>query len=214
MGRPRHASVAAVGASPAARPSPAQQSDFFVNNAARSSQSLSLAPHFRALVALGGNLGDVRSRLRSGVEAMANLPGTHLEGASSLYRTRPVDAAGPDFINAVVALDTALAPHELMRALLRIELEHDRSRPHVNAPRTLDLDLLHHGGAVLGTPVLTLPHPRQHGRAFVMLPLAELIGQLPARLDHQQPDLLSAQRRGELAAQQGIEVISGQNWLD
>lgn len=185
-----------------------------MKNALQSSQALSLAPRFRTFVALGGNLGDVRARLRSGVIAMAGLPGTCVEGASSLYRTRPVDAQGPDFINAVVALETALAPHELMRALLRIELEHDRSRPHLNAPRTLDLDLLHHGVAVLSTPVLTLPHPRQHGRAFVMLPLAELSGRLPAHFGGPQPDLLSAQRRVELAAQQGIELISDPSWLD
>lgn len=177
-------------------------------------QGLSLAPRFRALVALGGNLGDVRSRLRASVAALAGLPGTRLEGASSLYRTQPVDAGGPDFLNAVVALDTALAPQELMRALLRIELEHDRERPHVNAPRTLDLDLLHHGGAILLTPTLTLPHPRQLGRAFVMTPLAELVAQLPARADSPQPNLLSEGKRAELAAEQGIEAISGPNWLD
>lgn len=178
------------------------------------SDGLSLAPRFRAFVALGGNLGDLLARLRAAVKDVSALPGTHLEGASSLYRTRPVDAGGPDFLNAVVALDTALAPQELMRALLRIELEHDRERPHVNAPRTLDLDLLHHGGAVLLTPTLTLPHPRQLGRAFVMTPLAELAAQLPARADSPPPDLLNAAKRAELAAEQGIEAISSPNWLD
>lgn len=175
---------------------------------------LSLAPRFRAHVALGGNLGDVRARLQAAVAALAALPGTRLEGASSLYRTRPVDAGGPDFLNAVVALDTVLAPQELMRALLRIELDNERERPHVNAPRTLDLDLLHHGGAILQTPTLTLPHPRQRGRAFVMTPLAELVKQLPTRADSPQPDLLSAEKRAQLAAEQGIETICGPNWLD
>lgn len=175
---------------------------------------LSLAPRFRAFVALGGNLGEVRVRLQAAVAALGGLPGTRVEGASSLYRTRPVDAGGPDFLNAVVALDTALAPQELLRALLRIELDHDRERPHVNAPRTLDLDLLHHGGAILRTPTLTLPHPRQHGRAFVMTPLAELVAHLPARSDSPQPDVLSAEKRTQLAAEQGIEAISGPNWLD
>lgn len=175
---------------------------------------LSLAPRFRAFVALGGNLGDVRPRLQAAVAALSALPGTRLEGASSLYRTRPVDAGGPDFLNAVVALETVLAPHELMRTLLRIELEHDRERPHLNAPRTLDLDLLHHGGACLTTPFLTLPHPRQQGRAFVMTPLAELSMQLPARADSPWPDLLSEEKRTALAAEQGIEAISGPNWLD
>lgn len=176
--------------------------------------ALSLAPRFRAYVALGGNLGEVKARLRAAVVALASLPGTRLEGASSLYRTRPVDAGGPDFLNAVVALDTALAPQELMRALLSIEADNERERPHVNAPRTLDLDLLHHGGAVLRTPTLTLPHPRQLGRAFVMTPLAELAEHLPPRADSPNPELLSPQKRAQLAAEQGIETISGPNWLD
>lgn len=177
-------------------------------------EGLSLAPRFRAFVALGGNLGDVRSRLKSAVAALAQLPGTSLEAASSLYRTRPVDAAGPDFLNAVVALDTALGPQELMRALLRTELEHDRERPHPNAPRTLDLDLLHQGAAVLDTPTLILPHPRQLGRAFVMTPLAELTAKLPVRSESPTPELLDAEKRAQLAAEQGIETISGPNWLD
>jgi 2-amino-4-hydroxy-6-hydroxymethyldihydropteridine diphosphokinase len=175
---------------------------------------LSLAPRFRAFVALGGNLGDVRARLRGAVAALIDLPGTGLEGCSSLYRTRPVDAGGPDFLNAVVALDTVLAPQELMRALLRIELDNDRERPHVNAPRTLDLDLLHHGGAILQTPTLTLPHPRQQGRAFVMTPLAELVAHLPERAESPKPDALSEEKRARLADEQGIELISGPNWLD
>ena len=175
---------------------------------------LSLAPRFRAFVALGGNLGEVRTRLQAAVADLSALPGTRLEGASSLYRTRPVDAGGPDFLNAVVALETVLAPQELMRALLRIELAHDRERPHLNAPRTLDLDLLHHGGAILSTPSLTLPHPRQQGRAFVMTPLAELATQLPARADSPRPELLSEEKRAALATEQGIEAIFGPNWLE
>lgn len=177
------------------------------------SQALSLAPRFRAYVALGGNLGDARACLRAAVKALAALPATRLEGGSSLYRTRPVDAAGPDFLNAVVAIDTPLAPHELLGALLRIELEQGRERPHVNAPRTLDLDLLHHGGAMLSSDALTLPHPRQAGRAFVLVPLAELSGQLPARSDSPLPPLPDVEIRAELAAAQGIETISGPEWL-
>jgi len=175
---------------------------------------LSLAPRFRAFVALGGNLGEVQARLRAAVRALGQLPGTRVEGASSLYRTRPVDAVGPDFLNAVVALDTVLAPQELLRALLRIELEHDRERPHVNAPRTLDLDLLHHGGAVLDTPTLVLPHPRQGERAFVQTPLAEVLDSLPTRAESPTPELQPAEKRARLAAEQGIEAISGPNWLD
>jgi 2-amino-4-hydroxy-6-hydroxymethyldihydropteridine diphosphokinase len=175
--------------------------------------AFSLAPRFRAFVALGGNLGEVQARLQAAVSALCSLPGTRLEGTSSLYRTRPVDAGGPDFLNAVVSLDTVLAPHELLRSLLRIELDHDRERPHVNAPRTLDLDLLHHGGAALQTPTLTLPHPRQLVRAFVMVPLAELVACLPARADSPEPEVLNAEKRARLASEQGIEAISGPDWL-
>lgn len=182
-------------------------------DARASADAWARAPRFRAFVALGGNLGEVHARLQAAVKALCNLPGTRLEGASSLYRTRPVDAGGPDFLNAVVALDTMLAPHELLRALLRVELDHDRERPHVNAPRTLDLDLLHHGGAVLLTPSLTLPHPRQLDRAFVMVPLAELVARLPARADSPEPDVLDGEKRARLASEQGIEAISGPNWL-
>lgn len=177
-------------------------------------QALSLAPRFRAWVALGGNVGEVQARLRSAVTSLGELPGTCVERVSSLYRTRPVDAGGPDFLNAVVALDTALAPEELMRALLRTELAHDRERPHVNAPRTLDLDLLHHGGATRSTSTLTLPHPRQHSRAFVMVPLAELVAALPPRADSPTPDVLSPEKRAQLGDEQGIERICGPNWLD
>lgn len=177
-------------------------------------QALSLAPRFRAFVALGGNLGDARACLRAAVGALAALPATRLEGVSSLYRTRPVDAVGPDFLNAVAALDTTLAPHELLGALLRIELAQGRERPHVNAPRTLDLDLLHHGGATIASPTLSLPHPRQWSRAFVMVPMAELLGRLPVRSDSPAPDVLSAETRAELAASQGIETIFGPEWLE
>jgi len=85
-----------------------------------------------------------------------------------------VDAGGPDFINAVVALDTGLAPLELLAELQALELAAGRERPYRNAPRTLDLDLLIHGDAALDTPVLTLPHPRMSQRAFVLVPLAEI----------------------------------------
>jgi 2-amino-4-hydroxy-6-hydroxymethyldihydropteridine diphosphokinase len=85
-----------------------------------------------------------------------------------------VDAAGPDFFNAVAALDTLLAPCELLAALQAIEQRFGRERPYRNAPRTLDLDLLLHGDVQLDSPTLTLPHPRLHQRAFVLLPLLEI----------------------------------------
>lgn len=108
------------------------------------------------------------------VRALAELPGTQLVARSSLYRSAPVDADGPEFVNAVVALDTMLAAPELMGELLAIERAMGRQRPHRHAPRTLDLDLLLLGELELDLPDLALPHPRLHLRAFVLEPLAEL----------------------------------------
>ena len=77
---------------------------------------------------MGGNLGDVRAHLRAALSGLSTLPGTTVEAASSLYQTRPVEATGPDYLNAVIALDTTLAPRALLEALLAIE--HDAGRTH------------------------------------------------------------------------------------
>ena len=126
-------------------------------------------------IGLGANLGDARAALDAAQHALAALRGTTLRAASSIYRTAPIDSSGPDYLNAVVLLETLLAPHALLAELQRIEREHGRERPYRNAPRTLDLDLLFHGAQRLDTPTLTLPHPRLHERAFVLQPLAELL---------------------------------------
>jgi 2-amino-4-hydroxy-6-hydroxymethyldihydropteridine diphosphokinase len=155
----------------------------------------------RVFVGLGANLGDARATLNQAVAALAGLPGTRVVAASSLYRTAPVDAQGPDFINAVVELVTALEPPALLAALQGIEQQHGRKRPYRNAPRTLDLDLLLYGQRIVATPALTLPHPRMHQRAFVLQPLAELapgllhptlgpIAGLAAGIDHQRIEKL------------------------
>ncbi len=109
---------------------------------------------------------------------MAVLPGTRAGAASSIWRSAPVEASGPDFLNAVVALDTVLAPLDLLDALQAIEQIHGRERPYRNAPRTLDLDLLLYGDLALATPRLTLPHPRLGERAFVLRPLLEIAPEL------------------------------------
>ncbi|SFM07910.1 2-amino-4-hydroxy-6-hydroxymethyldihydropteridine diphosphokinase [Variovorax sp. OV329] len=127
-----------------------------------------------AYVAIGANLGDARQAVEGAIQALGRLPQSRLAACSSLYRTAPVDAGGPDFVNAVVALETDLAPLDLLARLQALELAAGRERPYRNAPRTLDLDLLMHGATVLDTPVLTLPHPRMHQRAFVLVPLAEI----------------------------------------
>jgi 2-amino-4-hydroxy-6-hydroxymethyldihydropteridine diphosphokinase len=128
----------------------------------------------RAYIGLGANLGDARAQVEAACEALAATPGVQWAGRSSLYRSAPVDAGGPDYVNAVAAVDTTLSPHELLVALQAIEDRFGRERPYRNAPRTLDLDLLLHGQARVDTPALTVPHPRLHERAFVLRPLAEL----------------------------------------
>jgi 2-amino-4-hydroxy-6-hydroxymethyldihydropteridine diphosphokinase len=128
----------------------------------------------RAYVAIGANLGDARATVHKAMDDLAALPGTRVGARSSLYRSAPVDAQGPDFINAVVELETELDPTALLAELQRIESGAGRERPYRNAPRTLDLDLLRHGDVVMNTAVLTLPHPRMGERAFVLVPLAEI----------------------------------------
>lgn len=135
----------------------------------------------RAYVGLGANLGaDLLATLTRAAQGLAALPHTRLVALSSAWRSAPVDAGGPDFLNAVAALDTTLAPIELLDALQAIEQAHGRERPYRNAPRTLDLDLLLYGEKILDTPRLTLPHPRLGERAFVLRPLLELAPDLAA----------------------------------
>ncbi|MFO1273808.1 MAG: 2-amino-4-hydroxy-6-hydroxymethyldihydropteridine diphosphokinase [Rubrivivax sp.] len=128
----------------------------------------------RAFVGLGANLGDAAAALADALDRLGRLPQTHLRAVSSVYRTAPIDSHGPDYLNAVAELETALAPRELLQALQAIEQAHGRERPYRNAPRTLDLDLLLWGEAVIDEPGLVVPHPRLHERAFVLVPLLEL----------------------------------------
>ena len=146
----------------------------------------------RVFVGLGANLGDAQATLKHALVALAALPQTRLVAQSALYRTAPVLASGPDFINAVVELQTALPPLQLLQALQAIEAAHGRERPYPNAPRTLDLDLLLYGQRVEQQPGLEVPHPRLHERAFVLQPMLELAPQLAhPRLGPLQP-LLAA----------------------
>jgi 2-amino-4-hydroxy-6-hydroxymethyldihydropteridine diphosphokinase len=131
-------------------------------------------PSTTAWVGLGANLGDRTAALRTALAALAALPGTRLLRVSSLYRSAPVDAGGPDYLNAVAEIATQLPPHDLLAALQAIEHAAGRERPYRNAPRTLDLDILLYGDLRLDSATLMLPHPRMHERAFVLLPLAEL----------------------------------------
>jgi 2-amino-4-hydroxy-6-hydroxymethyldihydropteridine diphosphokinase len=142
-----------------------------------------------AYVALGSNLGDPVENVRAGIEALAMMPDTRLAAISSLYRNPPVGYVDqPDFVNAVTKIETALTPRELLDALLDIERQFGRVRDFPNAPRTLDLDIVLYGSETLDEPGLTIPHPRMHERAFVIVPLAEIA-----------PDL-AVPGRGSLAA--------------
>ena len=125
-------------------------------------------------VGLGANLGEREEALRSALQRMAEWPDTRLIAVSALYSSAPVDAGGPDYLNAVAHLQTTLAPLDVLQRLQAIEQGAGRERPYRNAPRTLDLDVLLYGSEVLSTPTLTVPHPRMNERAFVLLPLADL----------------------------------------
>lgn len=127
-----------------------------------------------AYVALGANLGDAQTTLRQALRDLGSLPHTQLVRASSFYRSAPIDSSGPDYLNAVAELRTALKPQALLNELQQLEQAAGRQRPWRNAPRTLDLDILLYGDITLASPVLTIPHPRMHERAFVLVPLAEI----------------------------------------
>ncbi len=131
-----------------------------------------------AFIGLGANLGDRAREIESAGAEIAALATTVLVARSALYASAPLDAPGGEYLNAVAHVRTALAPLELLRALQAIESRHGRVRPFAGAPRTLDLDLLLYGDIVLASDELTLPHPRLHERAFVLVPLAEIAPQL------------------------------------
>ena len=127
-----------------------------------------------AYIGIGANLGDARANVRDALARLDAYPGCRLHAASGCWRTAPVDSSGDDYINAVAAVDTELDAHALLAALMDIEQAHGRERPYRNAPRTLDLDVLLYGDAVIDTPTLTVPHPRMHERAFVLAPLLDI----------------------------------------
>lgn len=129
----------------------------------------------RAYIALGSNLVQPEAQVNQAFDALAQLPDTRLIARSSLYRSAPVGYADqPDFINAVARVETQLSPHDLLQSLLGIEQTFGRVREFRNAPRTLDLDLLLYDDIQFHETGLTLPHPRMHERAFVLMPLVEI----------------------------------------
>ena len=130
-----------------------------------------------AYIALGANLGDAVAAVKQAMDAIGSLADTQVTRRSSLYRTAPIEASGPDYINAVVEVSTTLPAPLLLDQLQSLEQGAGRERSYRNAPRTLDLDLLLYGDTQLQTPALTIPHPSMAERAFVLVPLAEIAPQ-------------------------------------
>lgn len=132
----------------------------------------------RAFIALGANLKDPQKQIRLGLEQLAAITDSRITRISSFYRTAPLDVGDttphPDYINAVAELETLLPPQTLLDILQTIEQQQGRSRDIWPSPRTLDLDLLLYGDAIINTKKLVTPHPRMHLRAFVLVPLTEI----------------------------------------
>lgn len=127
-------------------------------------------------LALGSNLADPLQQVEEALAALDQIPQTQRVATSSFYRTPPYGPPDqPDYLNAVVALETSLTPENLLDHTQRIELAHGRIRKAERwGPRTLDLDILLFGDAVINTPRLTIPHYDMHNRAFMLVPLWEL----------------------------------------
>jgi len=134
----------------------------------------------RAYIGIGSNLGDPPARVRAAFRELQHLPGTRLAACSSLYRSSPMGPEDqPDYVNAVAAVDTGISAAALLQALAQIEDRQGRARgPQQWGPRTLDLDLLLYGEQRITAPGLVVPHPGLHERDFVLVPLAEIAGDL------------------------------------
>lgn len=128
----------------------------------------------KAYIALGANLGSASDTLVQAIAQIQNIKACQFIQASSFYKSAAIDSTGPDYINAVLSLHTYLSAPDLLQELFKIENQHGRERPFLNAPRTLDLDLLLYGDAKIQSQFLQLPHPRMYQRAFVLLPLHEI----------------------------------------
>lgn len=149
----------------------------------------------RAFVGLGGNIGDVANTLMEAIWAIEALPQTSVRSQSGLYRSPPWGRTDQDpFINAVVELQTRLAPMVLLDSLIEIEEKFGRVRSADErwGPRTLDLDLLLFGEQTIQSPGLCIPHPHLHERGFVLVPLAQIAPNLDVPGQGRVADLLAA----------------------
>jgi 2-amino-4-hydroxy-6-hydroxymethyldihydropteridine diphosphokinase len=152
-----------------------------------------------AFIAIGANLGNAVQTVQDAIQAINDLPQVQVTQQSSLYKTAAMESLpgapkSPDYINAVIEISCHQPAYLLLEQLQKIEQKAGRNRPYLNAPRTLDLDILlyrdENGDAQIKTETLTVPHPRMWQRAFVLVPLAEIA-----------PHLVSTER---------LEVVKGQ----
>ncbi|MCI1983401.1 MAG: 2-amino-4-hydroxy-6-hydroxymethyldihydropteridine diphosphokinase [Bifidobacteriaceae bacterium] len=185
-----------------------------VASAAQTAASQPPVPR-RAIIAMGGNLGDPSTAMRAAVVAMDGIPGNQIMGISPLYRTTPwgMEEGTPDFLNAVVELSTTMEPLELLEALQMIEAAHGRSREVHWGSRPLDLDIIDFDGIVSTNPTLTLPHPRAWQRAFVLAPLADVLPDavLPGEHGGKVVDLLAACPDKDVVKRVSDDWILGSN---
>ena len=128
----------------------------------------------RVYIGMGSNLADPADQLRSAIQALAQLPDSRLIGVSAFYQSDSLLPGQPRYTNAVAAIDSSLAPLDLLDALQAIELDQGRERQERWGPRTLDLDILLFGDRLIDEPRLKVPHYHMHARPFVLYPLAEL----------------------------------------
>ncbi len=157
---------------------------------------------------LGANLGQAEASLLSAAASIAAWPEVSQARLSSRYRSAPIDSSGDDYVNAAMEILTSLPALSLLERLQALELQHGRERPYLNAPRTLDLDILLYQQQVIQHPRLTVPHPRMQQRAFVLLPLCELAPALcypdASKVSHHLPEL----------AGQAIQRLAGSNIVE
>ncbi len=136
----------------------------------------------RIFLGLGGNIGDPARNIAEALAALARHPRIRLVAVSSLYRTAPWGKLDqPDFINAAAEIETALSPRELLAECLRVENSLHRIRGERWGPRTIDIDIIAYGDREIREDGLEIPHPRLAGRAFVLVPLAEIAGEAVIR---------------------------------
>lgn len=161
----------------------------------------------KALIGLGGNVGDVQATLEEAVALFADGKDVTLLARSADYRTPPWGVTDqPPFINCAIAVTTTLPPRDLLTRALNVERALGRNREHEQrwGPRTIDIDLIAYGDVAIDEPGLTLPHPRLFERAFVLVPLAEIV------LDHE----ISGRRVRDVLAQidaAGIEKLAARS---